>query len=106
MQTSFATRDRNAHLTFEEFSTVLAQVEAILNSRPLSPLSPDPKDLTPLTPAHFLVGRPLTTPASDDVIDVPVHRLQRFERVEQYASIFGHAGPKNMYLSYKCARME
>ncbi|KAL0841423.1 hypothetical protein ABMA28_015107 [Loxostege sticticalis] len=78
----------NAHLTFEELSTLLTQVEAVLNSRPLSPLSSDPHDLNPLTPAHFLVGRPLTTPASVDVRDTPVHRLDRYQRLEQLRQHF------------------
>ncbi|XP_045763002.1 uncharacterized protein LOC123865810 [Maniola jurtina] len=73
----------NANFTFEEFSTVLAQVEAVLNSRPLSPMSTDPNDFTPLTPAHFLVGRPLTSPACEDYEQVPAHRLTRYQRVEQ-----------------------
>lgn len=78
----------NAHLTFEEFSTVLAQVEAILNSRPLTPLSSDSRDFLPLSPAHFLVGRPLTTPACDDVRDTPTHRLTRYRRLEQIRQHF------------------
>ena len=49
------------NLTHEEFSTLTAQIEACLNSRPLSPLSTHPKDLGALTPGHFLIGNALTT---------------------------------------------
>jgi hypothetical protein len=44
-------------LRFEELSTVLAEVEAVLNSRPLTPVYDDALDPSPLTPAHFLIGR-------------------------------------------------
>lgn len=46
-------------LTYEEFSTLLAQLEACLNTRPLCALSEDPEDLNYLTPSHFLSSGPI-----------------------------------------------
>ena len=47
-------------LNYEEFSTILIDVEAVLNSRPLLPLDTTPSDGSIfLTPGHFLIGRPL-----------------------------------------------
>ncbi|XP_061709504.1 uncharacterized protein LOC133519514 [Cydia pomonella] len=78
----------NAHLTFEEFSTALSQIEAVLNSRPLYAMSSDPHDFLPLSPAHFLVGRTLTSPASEDLQHAPAHRLNRYQMVEKIRQHF------------------
>ncbi|XP_049294150.1 uncharacterized protein LOC125769458 [Anopheles funestus] len=43
-------------LSYEGYCTVLQQIEAAMNSRPLLPLSDDPDELAALTPAHFLIG--------------------------------------------------
>ncbi|KAJ2951417.1 hypothetical protein O0L34_g13561 [Tuta absoluta] len=70
------------HLTYEEMSTLLIQIEAILNSRPLTPLSNDPSDLYPLTPSHFLIGRSLTCVPHPQINNARVTSLQRFQRIE------------------------
>lgn len=44
---------RSHKFNFEEFSTLLARIEGVLNSRPISAMSEDPEDLTELTPAIF-----------------------------------------------------
>ncbi|CAG7734943.1 unnamed protein product, partial [Allacma fusca] len=56
-------------LNFEEMATLLVQIEACLNSRPLSPMSNEPGDLLPLTPGHFLIGDALTAPADSTYLD-------------------------------------
>jgi hypothetical protein len=51
----------NVRLTYEEMNTILVQIEGLLNSRPLAPLTDEPSNLDALTPAHFLTGQPITT---------------------------------------------
>lgn len=77
-----------ALLTYEEFSTVLIQVEGILNSRPLCPLSNNDTDFTALTPAHFLIGRSMTSLPDYDYKDVPIHRLTHFQQLQQIQQDF------------------
>lgn len=49
-------------MTHEQLTTLLVEIEAVLNSRPIHPLSDDPDDVQALTPGHFLVGEPLVLP--------------------------------------------
>lgn len=45
---------KKTSLNYEEMITILCECEGVINSRPLTYLSEDPNDLTPLTPSTFL----------------------------------------------------
>ena len=75
-------------LTFEELSTVLVEIEACLNSRPLGALSSDLEDLHALTPSHFLHGGSSTLLPDADVSEVPLNRLDRFQLLQRIRSQF------------------
>ena len=49
----------NRRLKFPVLTTTMCLVEQTLNTRPLTPVSDDPKDLEALTFNHFLLGRPV-----------------------------------------------
>lgn len=70
-------------LTHEEMITTLAQVEACLNSRPLTPLSSDPQDLEPLTPGHFIIGGPIESFPEPDLQTIPCNRLSRWQQMQR-----------------------
>ncbi|XP_050676867.1 uncharacterized protein LOC126973587 [Leptidea sinapis] len=88
----------NCHLTYEELNTTLVQIEALLNSRPLTPLSSEPDDLMPLTPGHFLIGRPFTSLPTSDLTDQCTSHLSRYQRIEQLRQHFWNRWSKE-YIS-------
>lgn len=47
---------KNTVLSFEEYSTLVAKIEAVLNSRPVAYKKNVEQGGEALTPAHFLVG--------------------------------------------------
>lgn len=77
------------HLTYEEMMTVLCQIEACLNSRPLCPVDDtDPDCLEPLTPGHFLIGEtPIVVP-SPDFKEIKVHSLSRWQYTQKLLGDF------------------
>ena len=90
----------NIKLTFEELSTLLTQIEACLNSRPLVPLPSDDDGIEALTPGHFLIGQPLQALL---MIPLPTLILSPHsvvgDSVRLYSFIFGRHGPQSMLLT-------
>lgn len=78
----------NASITLEEFFTVLTQIESVLNSRPLFPISSSPNDYDTLTPSHFLIGRAATCLPDPTLTDIRVNRLSRYQHLQQLVQHF------------------
>ena len=75
-------------LTHEVLTTLMAEVTAIINSRPLTPVSTDPEHPSILTPATLLtqkVGTPSVSPCEFD--DKDLFRCQ-WQRVQRLADMF------------------
>ncbi|XP_008182300.2 uncharacterized protein LOC103309207 [Acyrthosiphon pisum] len=70
-------------LTYEEFHTLTTRIEGILNSRPITPTSSDPHDLSALTPGHFLIGQPIHAIPEPDTTDIQINRLNRWQLIQQ-----------------------
>lgn len=74
--------------TFEELSTFLCQTEAILNSRPLTPMSEDIEDINILTPAHFLTTGPLLALPEVSYENISDNRLNRWQEIKKRVDSF------------------
>ncbi|XP_034936446.1 uncharacterized protein [Chelonus insularis] len=70
-------------LTYDDFAIRLAQLEAVLNSRPLSPLTYDPDNVRALTPAHFLNGTSQGVLPEAAPTHLPESRLALWELIQQ-----------------------
>lgn len=86
----------NAVFTFEQLQVYVCEIEAILNSRPLTPVSSDPIDLRPLTPGHFLISSPLTGLPEEDLNDVKPGRLSLWEHAQQMKQHFWRRWQKSI----------
>lgn len=88
----------NQSLTFEEYDTLLKQVEGCMNSRPLGAVHDDSTLESHITPAHFLIGRKLVAlPEEENLVDRRETSLKRWQRVQQMHQRFWEEW-KNTYL--------
>lgn len=78
----------NILLTYEEFTTLLFQIEAVLNSRPLTPLTEDPEDMNALTPGHFLIGCAPSIIPEPSIEQSKSSHLTRWELIRQMLESF------------------
>ncbi|XP_055543129.1 uncharacterized protein LOC129728702 [Wyeomyia smithii] len=76
-----------SYFTYEEMTTLLVQIEAILNSRLMVQQSDDPMDYEALSPGHFLIGRELTAIA-EPIYDIPKENtLSRYQLVQKTEAV-------------------
>lgn len=94
-----------ALLSNEELCTVIPEVEAVVNSRPITYVYSEPGDGAPLTPSHFLCGKRVLTlpePSKERIDDpewVPESGRKTIER--RYTLIC-----RNMKTFWRCWRKE
>ncbi|XP_043604100.1 uncharacterized protein LOC122577082 [Bombus pyrosoma] len=78
----------NELLTFEQFNTLIIEIEAVLNSRPLTPISTDSNDLLVLTPGHFLIGESLMSLRGRDFRNTQSNQLSRWQHIQKIKQHF------------------
>ena len=82
----------NAKLNYEELLTVMTEVEAVLNSRPLTYVHSEDIE-TPLTPSHLVMGKrlltlPDTTVGESDEVDLRSDLTRRAKYLQTLAIHF------------------
>lgn len=70
-------------LFFDSFYTLLARIEACMNSRPLIPLHDSVDDRIAPSPADILIGRSLIAVPEPPIPEVPNNRLKQWQQVQQ-----------------------
>lgn len=75
-------------LTHEVLSTLMAEITAIINARPLAPISSDPESPFLLTPATLLTQKMSTYPPPPGTFDSKDLHRQQWRRVQHLANTF------------------
>ena len=78
----------DADVLDEELHTAICGAERLMNSRPITYVSSDHNDLSPLTPNHSLAGQ-FAEQFAPEALDETVYNLKtRWHRVQQLLKIF------------------
>lgn len=93
-------------LTADELHTILISAEAVMNSRPYLPIhSTDPDAVCPLTPGHFLIGRPLCSLPRQVDVGAKLQNLRHWDLVVRIQHEHWEQF-KKMYLPQLAARAQ
>ena len=80
-----------ALLTFEELRTILTEVEAIVNSRPLTYVYDDINGTSyPLSPAQFIYGRRISATPNDELVDIVSTHESLTRRAKHHRRLLQH----------------
>lgn len=81
--------ENGERLDDESFRTLMCEIEAIINSRPITTVSSSPDDLNPLTPNHILTMKTgiICSPPGQFQRD-DIYMRQRWRRVQYLANLF------------------
>lgn len=71
----------------EEFQTITIQVEGVLNSCLLTPLSTVMNDFSLLISGRFLICRPMDAIIEPQLIEISESRLPRWQRVTKFVQL-------------------
>lgn len=82
--------------TVEELKTLFARIEGVMNSRALSPLSSDPKNLQALTSCHSLIGQPSLALPEHNLLNIHTNRLSNNHS--------GKVGVPSIYIHYRVVK--
>ena len=83
----------------EGLATFMCEVKGILNGRPITPVSDDPRDLEALTPNHLLLYRSTAALAPGLFSAADSYSRKRWKIVQHLATQFWHRWKKEYVLS-------
>ena len=78
----------DADIRDEELHSAICGAEEMLNSRPITYVSADPNDLSPLTPNHFIIGQVGGRFAPEALNEEVCDPRRRWHRVQQLLGLF------------------
>lgn len=88
-------------LTFEDFNTLLNEIEAIVNSRPLWSIPSKVDEYEALTPGHFLIFKALNSLPEPDLSHITINRLNQYQYLCRLTSDFWKLWSKEYFHQFQ-----